>query len=135
MIDIDALSALEQAAFCAPWTAHTFEIDCPCPNGVHCGDSHTCEEVEAPQEYPHSPDDPAQTGDGQCVVQISVPGLETFAKRNAALIVATRNALPALLAEIRAAREVVESVRARSPMMLTDDEIDALAAYDAAVKP
>ena len=60
----------------APWVAHTFEIDCPCPNGDSCGDPHTCEEVEAPEAYP----------DGQCVVQVSVPGLETFARPTAELL-------------------------------------------------
>lgn len=81
----------------SPWVAHTFEIDCPCPNGEHCGDSHTCEEVEAPKEYP----------DGQCVVQISVPGLETFAKPTAELIAYYRTAAPLLADECERLRERV----------------------------
>ena len=78
----------------APWTASTFEIDCPCPNGAHCGDQHTCEEVEAPEAYPG----------GQCVVQIHTPGLETFAKPCAEFIAAARTDVPRLLATIDAER-------------------------------
>ena len=87
--DRDALRALEanERVWQAPWVAHTFEIDCPCPNGEHCGDTHTCEEVESPEAYP----------EGQCVVQISVPGLETFAGPTAQFIAASRNALVSLL--------------------------------------
>ena len=86
----------------APWTAHTFEIDCPCPNGEHCGDSHSCEEIEALEAYPRgAPGEPAEEGEGQCVVQISVPGLETFAAPTAKAICLLRNLGPALLAAAR----------------------------------
>ena len=101
---IAELERLMAGAWPAPWVAHTFEIDCPCPNGEDCGDLHTCEQVEAPEAYPASPEDPAEPGDGQCVVQISVPGLESLAGPNAAFIARARNALPSLLAEVRAAR-------------------------------
>jgi hypothetical protein len=102
--ELDELAALEAKAFCAPWVARSFEIECPCPNGQHCGDSHTCEEVNAPEEYPWSSDapaDPDAENAGQCIVQIDVPGLEDFAKANAALIAAMRNKLPALLSMAR----------------------------------
>jgi hypothetical protein len=103
--ELSELERLErEAAWPAPWVAHTFEVDCPCPNGEHCGDSHTCEEVEAPEAYPASAQDPAPTGEGQCVVQISVPGLESLAGPNAQFIAAARNALPKLLRELRARR-------------------------------
>jgi hypothetical protein len=98
------LERLIAGAWAAPWVAHTFEIDCPCPNGDDCGDTHTCEQVEAPEAYPASPEDPAPAGEGQCVVQISVPGLESLARPNAEFIVAARNALPALIAEVRRLR-------------------------------
>jgi len=51
-----------------------FEIDCPCPNGDDCGDSHDCVEVESREEYPASPEQPvldtvrralAEKGDGK----------------------------------------------------------------------
>jgi hypothetical protein len=101
---IDELERLERAAWVAPWVAHTFEIDCPCPNGEDCGDTHSCEQIEAPEAYPSSPEEPAAPGEGQCVVQISVPGLESLAGPTAAFIAAARNALPSLLAEVTAAR-------------------------------
>jgi hypothetical protein len=101
---IAELEALMAQAWPAPWTARTFEIDCPCPNGEHCGDSHTCEEVEAPEAYPASPAAPAAEGEGQCVVQISVPGLESLAGPNARFIATARNLLPSLIAALRAAR-------------------------------
>jgi hypothetical protein len=104
--DLDALERLMAAAWPAPWRAHTFEIDCPCPNGEHCGDSHSCEEVEAPEAYPASPEEPADEGDGQCVVQISVPGLESLARPTAEFIAAARNDLPAILAELRSLRRL-----------------------------
>jgi hypothetical protein len=96
---IAELERLMAAAWPAPWVAHTFEIDCPCPNGEHCGDTHSCEQVEAPEAYPASPEEPAAPGEGQCVVQISVPGLESLAGPTAAFIVAARNTLPSLLTE------------------------------------
>lgn len=87
--------------WCAPWSASTWEIDCPCPNGEHCGDTHSCETVEALEAYPNGkPGEPAAVGDGQCVVQIDVPGLDIFAKPNGAFIAAARSALPRLLAEV-----------------------------------
>lgn len=98
--DLDALERLiaHERVWAAPWVARTFEIDCPCPNGEHCGDSHSCEEVEAREEYPNgAPGEPADEGSGQCVVQISVPGLATFAGPTAAAIAALRNAAPELL--------------------------------------
>ena len=107
MADLD-LTAIEAAVHAsgvwkAPWTARTFEIECPCPNGVHCGEPHTCEEVEALEEYPNgAPGEPADEGDGQCVIRIDVPGLEDFAGPTAAAIVALRNNADAL---IEAARE------------------------------
>lgn len=100
---------LDAGAFRAPWVSHTFEIDCPCPNGEHCGDAHSCEEVDAPEEYPNSPEEPA-AGDaedpGQCIVQISVPGLETFAKANGSLVAFMRNRFGALLDVVDAASDV-----------------------------
>jgi hypothetical protein len=97
-IDLDEFERLERdpRLWKAPWRAHTFEIDCPCPNGDDCGDTHYCCEVEAPDEYP----------DSQCVVQISVPGLETFAEPTAAFIAFARNNAAAIIAELRAAREL-----------------------------
>ena len=106
------LRALAERAWQPPWVARTFEIDCPCPNGSHCGDSHTCEEVEATEEYPNgAPGEPAAEGDGQCVVQISVPGLDTFSKPTAALIAAMRNGLEPLLTALDAAEAEVAALR------------------------
>lgn len=110
--DLDAIEAAVRAkgVWAAPWSARTFEIECPCPRGVHCGESHTCWEVEAREAYPHgAPGEPADEGDGQCVVQIDVPGLEDFAGPTAAAIVAMRNSIEGLLA---AARER-DALRAR----------------------
>jgi hypothetical protein len=104
--DLDALERLMAAAWPAPWVPRSFEIDCPCPNGDDCGDSHSCEEVEAPEAYPASPEAPAPAGDGQCVVQISVPGLESLARPTAEFIAAARNDLPAIVAELRSLRRL-----------------------------
>jgi hypothetical protein len=101
---IAELRRLMAGAWAAPWVARTFEIECPCPNGEDCGDLHTCEEVEAPEAYPDSPEAPAPEGEGQCVVQITVPGLESLAGPCAAFIAAARNAMPSLLSEVEAAR-------------------------------
>lgn len=101
-VDIDALEALHAKAWKGPWIAHTFEIDCPCPNGEDCGDTHTCDEVRAPDEYPEG---------GQCVVQITVPGLERFASPTAAAIAALHNAAPAMFAELRRLRAEVATAR------------------------
>jgi len=106
----------------APWTAHTFEIDCPCPNENHCGESHTCEEVEALEEYPNGvPGKPADVGRGQCVVQIQVPGLETFAKPAAAFIAASRDAVPALLNGYEAMRLRAERAEAELAKLTAED--------------
>jgi len=111
--ELAELERLEkEAAWPAPWRAHTFEIECPCPNGEDCGDMHSCEEVEAPEAYPASPEAPADLGDGQCVVQIDVPGLESLAGPNAAFIAASRNALPRLLSEVRARRADADADKA-----------------------
>jgi hypothetical protein len=110
--DLDAIEAAVRAkgVWAAPWSARRFAIECPCPRGVHCGELHTCWEVEAREEYPHgAPGEPADEGDGQCVVQIEVPGLEDFAAPTAAAIVAMRNGIEGLLA---AARER-DALRAR----------------------
>ena len=99
--DLERLEKLLGSAWPAPWTAHTFEIDCPCPNWEHCGDSHTCEEVESRESYPYSHNEPAPKGHGQCVVQIQVPGLESLAGPNALFIATARNLLPAIIDELR----------------------------------
>lgn len=111
VLDVSALRAVVEAkgVWRAPWSARTFEIECPCPNGKHCGEPHTCEEVGALEAYPcGEPGAPAEEGEGQCVVQIDVPGLETFAGPTAAAIVALRNNAAALLA----AAELVQKLRA-----------------------
>ena len=92
----DLWDKLDALPWPGPWVAHTFEIDCPCPNGEHCGDTHDCAEVEDRTAYPASPEKPAEPGHGQCVVQINTPGLETFAKPCAEFIAAARNELPAI---------------------------------------
>jgi hypothetical protein len=124
---------LVAGAWAAPWVAHTFEIDCPCPNGEHCGDSHTCEEVEAPAAYPASPEDPAPAGEGQCVVQISVPGLESLARPTAEFIAAARTAVPALVAEVRRLRSAALRREERDPRLAALEEaarvVDGLAAH------
>src|SRR5512146_64648 len=102
--EIAELKRLEAKTWAAPWTARTFEIYCPCPNGEDCGSSHTCEEVEAREAYPASHEEPADEGEGQCVVQISVPGLESLAGPTAEFIAAVRNDLPSLLAEVERRR-------------------------------
>lgn len=131
-LDVAALRAVVEAkgVWRAPWTAHTFAIDCPCPNGEHCGDTHSCVEVEAREEYPNGePGDPAEEGEGQCVVQINVPGLETFAAPTAAAIVALRNNAPALLA----AAELVQKLRAIQAGWVRGDvsALDTLHSMDA----
>ena len=113
------LRELEAKAFRAPWRAHTFEITCPgdsCDAAVNaaedeCGYDHEIAEVDAPEEYPASPTEPADVGHGQCVAQIDTPGLATFARRNAEFIAATRNALPRLLARLDALERVAEAAR------------------------
>jgi hypothetical protein len=42
ILSIDDLRAIEAKLWPAPWRARSFEIDCPCPNDEHCGNSHTC---------------------------------------------------------------------------------------------
>ena len=97
----DLWDKLDALPWPGPWVAHTFEIDCPCPNGEHCGDTHDCAEVEDRTAYPASPEKPAEPGHGQCVVQINTPGLETFAKPCAEFIAAARNELPAIRARFQ----------------------------------
>jgi hypothetical protein len=110
-VDLEELRRLLAAAWPAPWVARTFEIECPCPNGEDCGDLHACDEVEAPEAYPASPDDPAPPGQGQCVVQIAVPGLESLAGPNAEFIAAARNSLPSLLDRLEAAEREADLAR------------------------
>ena len=105
LIEWEALTA-DSRLWAAPWIARTFEIDCPCPNGEDCGETHSCEEVESPEAYPASPAAPAAVGEGQCVVQISVPGLESLSRPTAEFIAASRTAMPALLAEVRRLRRI-----------------------------
>ena len=96
----DLWDKLDALPWPGPWVAHTFEVDCPCPNGEDCGAMHDCTEVEDRTAYPSSPEDPAEPGSGQCVVQINTPGLETFAKPCAEFIAAARNELPAIRARL-----------------------------------
>lgn len=124
-VDIEALSALEKAAFRAPWTYDDFEIDCPQidAGGDDCGYTHNVTRIESPEEYP----------DGQMIADIDVPGLEGFARANGELIVAMRNQLGAMLAELRAARNVA-SLSAVRALAEHDNDVDAaLIAYDTAV--
>lgn len=117
-LDLDAIEAAVRAkgVWKAPWSAHEFEIDCPCPNGEHCGDTHSCVEVEAREEYPcGAPGEPAEEGQGQCVVQIDVPGLDLFAHPTAAAIVALRNNADGLLA---AARELATLKEQLAPKII-----------------
>ena len=94
------LERLEREAFCGPWTYENWEIDCPAiGSGDECGYEHNVATVLAPDEYPNDPESP------QVVAQIDVPGLEMFAARNGAFIVAARNALPALIQEVRRLRD------------------------------
>lgn len=104
----------------APWTANTFEIDCPCPNGDDCGDSHTCEEVDASEAYP----------DGQCVVQIHTPGLETLAKPCAEFIAAARTDVPRLLATLGAERAACARATERLRAFMIDVLNDPIAAAE-----
>lgn len=112
---LEELERLVAGAWEGPWVAHTFEIDCPCPNGEHCGDTHSCEQVEAPEAYPASHRHPAAPGEGQCVVQIHVPGLESLAGPNARFIAAARTAVPELIAEIRRLRAAPRSGTGSEP--------------------
>lgn len=117
-LDLDAIEAAVRApgVWKAPWSSHEFEINCPCPNGEHCGDTHSCVEVEAREEYPcGAPGEPAEEGQGQCVVQISVPGLSTFAYPTADAIVALRNNADGLLA---AARELATLKEQLAPKII-----------------
>jgi hypothetical protein len=131
----DLWDKLDALPWPAPWAAHTFEIDCPCPNGDHCGDTHDCAEVEAREAYPSSPEEPASPGRGQCVVQISTPGLETFSRPCAEFIAAARNELPAIRKRCAALEAVaVAAASARSKFgddypgrfAMLDELLDAL---------
>ena len=96
--EIQRLHTLCDAAFRAPWTASTWEVECE--DEECCGNSHDCETIESPDEYP----------DGQVVAQvhddgtIHTPGLSEFAKANAAFIAAARSALPQALDALEEAR-------------------------------
>ena len=102
--ELAELERLHEAAYCAPWTYEDWAIDCPAiGSGDECGYEHNVATVTSPDEYP----------DGQVVAQIDVPGLKVFADRNGALIVAARNALPKLIAEVRRLREERDTAAAR----------------------
>jgi len=135
----DLWAKLDALPWPAPWVAHTFEVECPCPHGADCGDSHTCEEVEAPQAYPWSPQEPAGTGEGQCVVQLSTPGLDRFARPCAEFIAAARNELPGIrakLEEVTGERDEAEAQtdRANSRIDALLDEAKALRAQLSALE-
>ena len=105
-VDLEELERLASKAFCAPWTYEKWTIDCPHINeGNECGYEHNLTTVLAPHEYPGSADEPCD----QVIAQIDVPGLERFADANGALIVAMRNALPAMIAEMRQLRSDAET--------------------------
>jgi len=97
--ELAELERMDRAAFRAPWTYESWEIDCPeIYGGDECGYEHNIATVIAPDEYPNDPNRP------QVVAQIDVPGIDVLAHRNGALIAAARNALPRLLAELRRLR-------------------------------
>jgi len=123
----DLWKKLDALPWPAPWVARTWEVDCPCPNGQHCGDTHSCEEVEAPEAYPASPEEPAPAGEGQCVVQISTPGLECFARPCAEFIAAARNELPEVRGRLARLEAVVAEVaRVRRKFGVSDDRFEML---------
>jgi len=83
--------------------------------------------VEAPEAYPASPSEPAPAGEGQCVVQISTPGLEMFARPCAEFIASARNELPAILMRCRALEAVAMAAKtARSKFDVGDDRFALL---------
>lgn len=104
-MDLDELERLEKAAFRAPWKYSRWVVECEtCTSGEgdecadpNCdGEETECVTIESPDEYPS----------GQVVAQIdgkgiSVPGILDLADRNGELIVALRNAAPALIAAAR----------------------------------
>jgi hypothetical protein len=128
----DLWKKLDALPWPAPWTATTFEIECPCPNGADCGDDHTCDEVAALEAYPWSPGRPAKEGSGQCVVQISTPGIECFSRPCAEFIASARNELPAIreyivgLEEERAKAEAtIAELRAKLVEIAEQEEANA----------
>ena len=98
---------------------------------MHCGEPHTCEEVEALEEYPcGEPGAPAEPGAGQCVLWIDVPGLETFAGPTAAAIVALRNNADALIEAADEAPNVIGFVDWRGEDWLTGTGSQSNIQYD-----
>jgi hypothetical protein len=98
------------ATFCGPWEYTSFEVECggdsceidACIRNPkkHKGDDHEVLSIEAPDEYPET----------QCVAQIHVPGLETFARPHGEFIAHSRADVPWLIEELRKARkEAVEA--------------------------
>ena len=108
--ELDEIARLEKEAFRAPWTYAEWQIECSaceggtstedgsCPNPECDGETMPSTAIESPEEYPN----------GQLVAQFSVPGLSCLADKNGALIVALRNACPALLESARLARLAAE---------------------------
>jgi hypothetical protein len=113
LVDLDKLETLERAATPGPWD----KVDSKGEIHIYC-----CSNSDG---YIHSGDWVASAADGD----------------EAALILGVRNALPDLIAELRAARAVVRAARSLDEAHLASEQYarhgcpnplsDVLAAYDA----
>ena len=115
MIDIEELARLEKAATPGPWHSTG-----PWVTRKPGGPSVACDEYRA-----------RGVEDNPTLINCSESRAEP-ARANALLIAAIRNELPALLAELAAARKVVEAARAHAYQSV--EVMLALEAYDAAAK-
>lgn len=127
-VDLDELERLEKEAFCAPWDALSMEWG---EEGEATGnwfahgpthERHECEECD---------------GVGWC--DPCAEDNEEGAMNDAKLLATTRNALPALISELRAAREVVSRAQVLCAWNVNEDAEwkwmrDALAQYETATK-
>lgn len=118
MIDIDALEALEKAATPGPWYSTS--------DGACCFKICTNDWKEHSREA------------GEWISSGSYDGDTGWAEKefsNFSLIAAARNAIPSLIAELRAAREYIAASRETHFYEVSTKMVKALAAYDAVVKP
>lgn len=94
LAEIEARAA---ACFRGPWTAETWEVECPLDDDECEIAEHDVETILAPDEYP-SEQVVAQVDDRG---RIHTPGLAGFASAHARFIAAARTDVPDLVARIR----------------------------------
>src|SRR5262245_5590801 len=107
--ELSKLEALAGAAFKGPWRYGRFTVECERHEYEDCpGEGrHDVVRVEAPHENPESREEPQAVADVLC----DVPGLERFAQANGEFIAAAREAVPRLVAALRAERAAHETAR------------------------